>query len=63
MSVMVFCDLLWTSRCYNVVQSATSINTAIFCGIGDNYGIYSRTVESQCISNLFLVIFTPLHSH
>ena len=33
---------------------------AVFCGICDNYGIYGGTVGLQCISNLFLVIFTPL---
>ena len=27
-----------------------------FC---DNYGLYGGTVGLQCISNLFLVIFTP----
>ena len=42
-----------------MVQSATSMDTAVFCGICDNYGIYGDTVGLQCISNLFLVIFTP----
>ena len=42
-----------------MVQSATSMDTAVFCGICDNYGIYGGTVGLQCISNLFLVIFTP----
>ena len=42
-----------------MVQSATSVDTAVFCGICDNYGIYGGTVGLQCISNLFLVIFTP----
>ena len=41
-----------------MVQSATSMDTAVFCGICDNYGIYGGTVGLQCISNLFLVIFT-----
>ena len=35
------------------------MDTAVFCGICDNYGIYGDTVGLQCISNLFLVIFTP----
>ena len=42
-----------------MVQSATAMDTAVFCGICDNYGIYGGTVGLQCISNLFLVIFTP----
>ena len=42
-----------------MVQSATSMDTAVFCGICDNYGIYGGTVGLQGISNLFLVIFTP----
>ena len=42
-----------------MVQSATSMDTAVFCGICDNYGIYGGTDGLQCISNLFLVIFTP----
>ena len=41
-----------------MVQSATSMDTAVFCGICDNYGIYGGTVGLQCISNFFLVIFT-----
>ena len=41
-----------------MVQSATSMDTALFCGICDNYGIYGGTVGLQCISNFFLVIFT-----
>ena len=39
-----------------MVQSATSMDTAVFCGICDNYGIYGGTVGLQCISNFFLVI-------
>ena len=35
------------------------MDTAVFCGICDNYGIYGGTVGLQCISNLLLVIFTP----
>ena len=35
------------------------MDTAVFCGACDNYGIYGGTVGLQCISNLFLVIFTP----
>ena len=55
-SVVAFCGLLWsfvTSRCFCrwfVVQSATSMDTAVFCGICDNYGIHGGTV-----SNLFPV--------
>ena len=41
-----------------MVQSATSMDTAVFCGICDNYGIYGGTVGLQCISIFFLVIFT-----
>ena len=37
-----------------MVQSATSMDTAVFCGICDNYGIYGGTVGLQCISNFFL---------
>ena len=57
-----FCGLLWPLGVFAwwfVVQSATSMDTAVFCGICDNYGIYGDTVGLQCISNLFLVIFTP----
>ena len=36
-----------------MVQSATSMDTAVFCGICDNYGIYGGTVGLQCISNFF----------
>ena len=36
-----------------------SMDTAVFCSICDNYGIYGGIVGLQCISNLFLVIFTP----
>ena len=50
-SVVAFCGLLWSF--------VTSVHTAVFCGICDNYGIYGGTVGLQCISNLFLVIFTP----
>ena len=58
---VVFCDLsvflhdgLWCK-----VPLATSMDTAVFCGICDNYGIYGgNTLGLQCISNLFLVIFT-----
>ena len=35
------------------------MDTAVFCGICDNYGIDGGTDGLQCISNLFLVIFTP----
>ena len=63
--LVAFCGLLWsfvTSRCFCMMvcgASATSMDTAVFCGICDNYGIYGGTVGLQCISNLFLVIFTP----
>ena len=59
---VAFCGLLWPLGVFGwwfVVQSATSMDTAVFCGICDNYGIYGDTVGLQCISNLFLVIFTP----
>ena len=59
---VAFCGLLWPLAVFAwwfVVQSATSMDTAVFCGICDNYGIYGGTVGLQCISNLFLVIFTP----
>ena len=45
-----------------MVQSATSMDTAVFCGICNNYGIYGGPVGLQCISNLFLVIFIPFCS-
>ena len=59
---VAFSSLLWPVGVFAwwfVVQSATSMDTAVFCGICDNYGIYGGTVGLQCISNLFLVIFTP----
>ena len=59
---VAFCSLLWPLGVFAwwfVVQSATSMDTAVFCGICDNYGIYGGTVGLQCVSNLFLVIFTP----
>ena len=62
---VAFCGLLWPLGVFAwwfVVQSATSMDTAVFCGICDNYGIYGGTVGLQCISNLFLVIFTPFRS-
>ena len=55
---VAFCGLLWPLGVFAwwfVVQSATSMDTAVFCGICDNYGIYGGTVGLQCISNLFLV--------
>ena len=32
------------------------MDTAVFCGICDNYGIYGGTVGLQCISNDFHTI-------
>ena len=37
------------------MQSATSMDTAVFCGICDNYGIYGGTVGLLCISFFFLI--------
>ena len=58
---VAFCGLLWPFGVFAwwfVVQSATSMDTAVFCGICDNYGIYDGTVGLQCISIFFWVIFT-----
>ena len=59
---VAFCGLLKPLGVFAwwfVVQSAASMDTAVFSGICDNYDIYGDTVGLQCISNLFLVIFTP----
>ena len=42
-----------------MVQSATSMDTAVFCGICDNYGLYGVQLGCSTFRICFLVIFTP----
>ena len=51
---VAFCGLLWPLGVFAwwfAVQSVTSMDSAVFCGICNNYDIYGGSVGLQCISN------------